>query len=168
MIHDPATQTFKIPNDGPPPSFLERQWKEITALIGIVLLAPIMLVYKSCEKVKDWQDDRNYTFRNKCLNRHQLPYWYAKLVLMGRTRYKLWCESYFFRSLLKQHGQNPFGNKCQMEIVEPTKPLKEGIQPWWVIFYTKDASNLSWDAVRLSILFTLSLKGRMLGRKPGK
>ena len=52
------------------PSPLKAQYKrELTALgttILVVLLAPLWLAYKGCEKYHEWQQDRTYAFQRRC------------------------------------------------------------------------------------------------------
>jgi len=41
-------------------SFFEKLWQELRFIIVLVLLTPVMLAWRACEKIEAWQKDRKY------------------------------------------------------------------------------------------------------------
>lgn len=135
MIYDPASQTFNGP-PAPPKSFLEQQYEGCATAIGIMILAPIMLVCRACEKFHVWQDDRAYALQEKVLKLKPFAVLVSEQDYGGDDKYAredAMVQQHTYQSLLRQRN---------MEFVRPPSDLREGdLKPKWAILYDRQKDD---------------------------
>ena len=120
MIYDPATQTF---NGSPeqPQSFLEQEYQGCMTAIGIILIAPILVMAKCCEKYNNWQDGRFVELQDAVLK--QKPFAVLVRENGGRGTFEAdedMVRRHAYQTLFTQAGRNNWNEDCQMEFVKPT------------------------------------------------
>ena len=134
-MYDPASNTFDLGN-GQPPSFSQ----ELLATIGVILLAPIILVYKGCEKLEEWQNDRNYAFQKEVLKQGPIAVLVTQDGAEDGDKVQAMVKGHKFRSLVDQG---------KVQVVEPSVSLKEGLpRPKWVILCTDQDKEADFACAR--------------------
>ena len=114
--------------------------KKLLATIAVILLAPVILVYKGCEKLEEWRNDRNYAFQVEVLK--QAPF--AVLVRQegceDGEKVQTMAKGHKFRSLVDQD---------RVQVVEPAVPLNDGKpQAKWVVLCTDQNKEADYGCAR--------------------
>ena len=134
-MYDPASHTFDLGMDN-----RRRFHKSFLATIAVILLAPVILVYKGCEKLEEWQNDRNYAFQKEVLKQGPIAVLVTQEGAEDGDKVQTMVKGHKFRSLVDQG---------KVQVVEPTVSLKEGLpQPKWVILCTDQDKEADYACAR--------------------